>query len=319
LRKVVAVALVLIAGAAVVLWFANRLNSWVLGGLIGGLASLLLSIPISWTLFSYFARQHDVQERYIQDHSRRVRSAHATHFSGYLPSEVDADYYDDERAFDEDDRIHEVDGEIYTIVEEQYQPRTSVRNSGWLDEEFGRPAPAPLGRQLPPTASSRRAAENVSPHQLPTSYDTQRQRATRQAEGENRGRRTTAHRAAYPGLPNSQQNPMRSRFRSDALRTARLEAARQNMEEDDTVFPDVDEYEAPRVNPSPRSKRGKESRSERLLPDSSSDDVLRPLLRRAPYTYEDDEVRQEMLRHSEDPLVRRSSRYLRRKNEDQTR
>ena len=45
--KAVAVALVLIAGAAVVLWYGNTLNSWVLGGLIGGLAALLLSIPIS--------------------------------------------------------------------------------------------------------------------------------------------------------------------------------------------------------------------------------------------------------------------------------
>src|SRR5437588_5918008 len=57
--KSVATALVLIAGAAVVLWYGNTLNSWVLGGLIGGLAALLLSIPISLTVFSYFSRRHD--------------------------------------------------------------------------------------------------------------------------------------------------------------------------------------------------------------------------------------------------------------------
>src|SRR5690242_168278 len=57
--KAVATALVLIAGAAVVLWYANTLNSWVLGGLIGGLAALLLSIPISLMLFSYLSRRHD--------------------------------------------------------------------------------------------------------------------------------------------------------------------------------------------------------------------------------------------------------------------
>src|SRR5579863_1538621 len=61
--KAVATALVLIAGAAVVLWYGNTLNSWVLGGLIGGLAALLLSIPISLTLFSYLSRRHEEQLR----------------------------------------------------------------------------------------------------------------------------------------------------------------------------------------------------------------------------------------------------------------
>src|SRR5436309_2581410 len=53
--KAVATALVLIAGAAVVLWYGNTLNSWVLGGLIGGLAALLLSIPISLMVSSSFS------------------------------------------------------------------------------------------------------------------------------------------------------------------------------------------------------------------------------------------------------------------------
>src|SRR5436305_8380455 len=59
--RVAAVALVVIVGAAVVLWFGNTLNSLVLGGLIGGLAALLISIPISLTLFSYLSRRHDEQ------------------------------------------------------------------------------------------------------------------------------------------------------------------------------------------------------------------------------------------------------------------
>src|SRR5436305_8216761 len=57
------VALVLIFGAAVVLWYGNTLNSLVLGGLIGGLAALLLSIPISLILFSYFSHRHEDQLR----------------------------------------------------------------------------------------------------------------------------------------------------------------------------------------------------------------------------------------------------------------
>src|SRR5579871_617204 len=57
--KVAALALVLIVVSAVVLIFANTLNSWVVGGLIGGLAALLISIPISLIIFSTFARRHD--------------------------------------------------------------------------------------------------------------------------------------------------------------------------------------------------------------------------------------------------------------------
>src|ERR1700675_461568 len=53
------VALVLVVGAGVVLWFGNTLNSWVLGGLIGGLAALLISIPISLIIFATLARRQD--------------------------------------------------------------------------------------------------------------------------------------------------------------------------------------------------------------------------------------------------------------------
>src|SRR5579884_2051988 len=65
--KAVATALVLIAGAAVVLWYGNTLNSWVLGGLIGGLAALLLSIPISLTIFSFLSRHHDQRAKTVEE------------------------------------------------------------------------------------------------------------------------------------------------------------------------------------------------------------------------------------------------------------
>ncbi len=57
--RIAALALVLIVASAVVLIFANTLNSWVLGGLIGGLAALLISIPISLIIFSALARRQD--------------------------------------------------------------------------------------------------------------------------------------------------------------------------------------------------------------------------------------------------------------------
>src|SRR5438034_11132438 len=85
--RTAAVALVLIVGAAVVLWYGNTLNSWVLGGLIGGLAALLLSIPISLGLFSYVSRRPDEQ---LQARVQQESSVAQIH--GYV--EVPGDVYE---------------------------------------------------------------------------------------------------------------------------------------------------------------------------------------------------------------------------------
>jgi hypothetical protein len=77
--KPVATALVLILSAAVVLWYGNTLNSWVLGGLIGGLAALLLSVPISLVLFSYLSRHHD--ERLRTEISQEAMSADSYNYA----------------------------------------------------------------------------------------------------------------------------------------------------------------------------------------------------------------------------------------------
>lgn len=306
MKKAVPVALVLIAGAAVVLWFGNRLNSWILGGLIGGLASLLLSIPISLTLFSYLARQHDEQGQYAPVHRQRLRSGRSTSELDYLPDERDVGYHDEEYPLVED--------EISTIVEEQYQPRTTRRDSRWLDEEFG--SSLPPARQLPPTASSRHTTRNISGRQVSPSYGMQQRKTTppvqQNSDGEEgqRTRRTTARPTAYSGLPGNQQTSFRSRFRSDALHTARLEAVQQYVEENDTYLEDSSN---PSISPSARSRRGRSPRTDHMLPDpfSASEDIYKPLQRRAPYTYEDDEIRQEISRRRETPPVRRSSRDLR--------
>lgn len=299
MKKAVPLALVLIAGAAVILWFGNRLNSWILGGLIGGLASLLLSIPISLALFSYFARQHDGHEQYRQVVYKRLRPRRPT----YSPAESDAGYYDTEYAL--------ADGELSANMPEYDQ--SSAR--GQLDEEWGFADP-PTTRQLQP--ASRRAPNDRSTRRLPTPYGPQHRQTNlgshqvSNTEEEYRTRKTTAlRRTAYPGLPGAQKNPFRSRSRSEALRTARLEAARQNIEEHDTFFEDYDE---PSSSPAAPSRRERTPRTDQLLPDSFSEDLHKPLQRRAPYTYEDDEIRQEMARYSETPPVRRTTRYLRDRN-----
>jgi hypothetical protein len=231
-----------------------------------------------------------------------------------LQREIDADY-DEEYAL--------VDAEISTLVEEPYVPPSAGRNSGWLDEEFG--SSMPSARQLPPPASSRYATENPSSRRSPAAYSGQSRKTTppvRQASNrgmeEQRGRRTETRRPANPGPSSYQQAVFRSRFRSQALRTARLEAAQQYMEENDPyAIEDYEDYIDPSLSPSPRVRRGREPQTDHLLPDSFSEDIQRPVVRRAPYTYDDDEVRQDMSRYGESPSVRRSSRYMRdEKNKD---
>ena len=206
--KAVAAALVLIAGAAVVLWFGNTLNSWVLGGLIGGLAAILLTIPISLTLFSYLSRRHDEQLRaeaelseggYAQVYEYEdvpARSARRTYAAeGYA--------------------LNAGPEEIWPEEEEYYQQRALFQQAQ---------------RSLPPPTSHRASEQSQAMNRLPP--------ATRQndraplpkptqknaARGKDvPGRRTTRH----FNNPGSTDSVMRSQ-RSAALRAARMEKARQD-------------------------------------------------------------------------------------------
>src|SRR5579859_4359773 len=104
--RAAAVALVLIIVAVVILVFANTLNSWVLGGLIGGLAALLISIPISLLLFTTLARRHDLKLHILQQ-------------------EMEMAYAD----LDEDDyaEIYEAEGYILSDEDEFYNEPVSRR------------------------------------------------------------------------------------------------------------------------------------------------------------------------------------------------
>src|SRR5579883_2939059 len=89
------VALVLVVGAGVVLWFGNTLNSWVLGGLIGGLAALLISIPISVTLFFHLSRRHEEQQRVRDEEAVVLAQAHGYgRGRGYAYQEEQVEVYE---------------------------------------------------------------------------------------------------------------------------------------------------------------------------------------------------------------------------------
>src|SRR5947209_1314695 len=210
--RVAAVALVVIVGAAVVLWFGNTLNSWVLGGLIGGLAALLLSIPISLTLFSYLSRRHDERlqadaDAYVQE---EMSLAHVVEYSDYshAPARVSQEFYE---------------VADYRSVEEE-EPFWDEHNQ---EEDFRR---VPNERQLPAPRSPRQTPNRLplAPQRGNYAPEERRQPKALPAPTGNAG--TTSRntkRMNYPGFPGYNPASSFSQSRSAALRTARQEAMRQ--------------------------------------------------------------------------------------------
>jgi len=371
--KAVAVALVLIAGAAVVLWYGNTLNSWVLGGLIGGLAALLLSIPISLTLFSYLSKRHD--ERLQAEEQEEIALARENDYSR-IPTRLAR-------------RPREV--ESYVVTDE-------TPEDDWQDEEMyaprqprALPAPSPQRQEPLQQNQGSRNSDRVSATQQGT-YVPPPQR-TQQARP--KGKETTVLRSTTKKIHAVGYEPTSalSHHRSEALRTARLEAAKQRQDDEVEVVPtnnpkrgvsvrpnqalakqndqttirtprpsrqvppqapqqrparrvvdstpsqhgerralpfegeqtgtpqrrdphtDYISSQLPQTGPvrrqfqpeqAPRSAQQHEQRS---VADETTGNVNRPLVRRAPYMYEDDPLRQELAQQLDAPAVRRSSRF----------
>ncbi|MEO6888845.1 MAG: hypothetical protein ABI456_06540 [Ktedonobacteraceae bacterium] len=373
--RAAAVALVLIVGAAVVLWFGNTLNSWVLGGLIGGLAALLLSIPISLMLFSFLSRRHD--ERLRAEIQEEMEQAQAYDYPA-LPQQV-----------------YDADGYMLPGAEEEYE-----------EDEYQR---TPPNRHLPPVPNYPRlpAAGQTSPapapsfHQRSTIYPAaqgQQEKPARAARGKGTPTQRLsppARRSAHPGVPGYQGDTRHSQHRTAALRAARFEASQQLEDEDVEVIPPAPSRKRPaprpttplreqaarppvpgarpaRQQPAPpansyrprliddgpagrtpsqrrlpteseRSSWSADPRTEQLSgrrhqqttgslqrypqtgqvgrhpqideqlrnPDTASGSLKNPLVRRPPYMYEDDPLRERLIQQMEGhgPITRRSSLY----------
>ncbi len=382
--KAVAAALVVIAGAAIVLWYGNTLNSWVLGGLIGGLAALLLSIPISLTLFSFLSRRHD--ERFhaeLQDQDELALARF--HAAPAFPERYVQEVYEEEYAYSDEEEWDEEEERYRRHLEQRYLPEPPASRLPAADREsLARRLPAP---QSPPSSRSAYAPSpaSQSAQRAARNKDVSRRRAAPQP----------APRGQAPGVPGSQVGS-RSQYQSQALRAARREAAQQYDNNDEYAEPPTtvsrrqasmrpsrhyaDEYfeeqppatTARRLPPtrasqpfidedalashqSPESTRARyprrprrnldmqppqnsrrrssaplddESTTERyeqaadpqtdyLDLDVATEDLRRPLQRRAPYMYDNDELRQELAQHMDAPVTRRSSRYLNRPYDDE--
>ena len=366
--KAVAAALVLVVGAAVVLWYGNTLNSWVLGGLIGGLAALLLSIPISLTIFSFLSRHHDQRSRSREEYEPVYEYPEVPERVARSVYVVDEDrprgrpeVWGEENEWYEDEREEE---DFYDRTQSARrfpaQPRLPAPNQQ-------RPVPR-LPAPQPRTGNSTRQLSQTTRHLPERNMQNPRQSPPR--EKEITSRRPTQQRMNYTGHPGYQpETQQQSQMRSQALRMARLEAAQQREEDDIEELPSQRSRRSPgprlsralseqqydeqdvsqRVQPGakqyprrprrivdasqddesqflaqpgenttrrPLQRQQTEPETDFLDPSMMNDNIKKPLIRKAPYMYEDDPLRQELSQQVEGPITRRSSRNLARHQEE---
>ena len=370
--RVAAAAIVFIVGAAVILVFANSLNSWVLGGLIGGLAALLISIPISVMLFTILSRRHDLKLQALHQELGEM---------GYVDL--------DENGYEE---VYEA--EAYVLSDEEYYNQTVNRRMADV-------------RALPAAGQSYASAYREMNERVGRSTQSSRRPSQALPQGRGKGTPTrelsTEHRHVKRSM--HEVNAMRSRFQTAALQAARREAqqlddvdvipthtqapnkrvsqgrtsqslgrqlgsSRQILPPSDlsrkqrTAHSNVSQSSLDTTSDQQKSKRRTLSsgelssthrppRTDSLHTDELQSDKFRnrssypetdnlrvqpqtgqmvrnpqlgqpqrnadmmtgnlktPLLRRAPYLYEDDPLRQELAQQiDEEPIVRRSSRHL---------
>lgn len=204
--RAAALALVLICGAAVVLWYGNMLNNLILGGLIGGLAALLLSIPISLALFSYLSRRHDEQRQ--AEKQERMSLAQVAYYK-HAPEKVlessPYSFYQEEEDDWNEDESH------YSI--------SSTRNL---------PAPSsarvPVKRQNQPVALV--ARQRLNDYSLAREKQPGAVSANRTLQQNQRGAAQRQGQGMYPGSYGHQSKSVRGTQQTAALRAAREEAAR---------------------------------------------------------------------------------------------
>jgi hypothetical protein len=387
--RVAPVALVVIVGAAVILWFGNTLNSLVLGGLIGGLAALLISIPISLTLFSYLSRRHDEQLK-----AEAQEEMALAQLGAYAYPETSTEVY-------------EAGG--YMLPEEEYSEENNYyRTPKARNLPVASPYPRlPAGRQnQSPTSESSASRQRSTEYPLTPERPERMPKDIRGNATSTTNRRAVAGRQVqYPGFPGYKPGSERGSHQTAALRAARQEAASQQQLYSDTEFfpsspsrklpvvrtehnlvpqppglntprtsrplqqpqvpnqyrpkrtvdgssvppgngralPRGGETSANQTTESLRSRmrepqtdqlgrnpqtgsfrqqpaapttqqtgqigRNPQLNAQRRNPDVISGSLKNPMVRRAPYMYEDDPLRQELAQQIEAPSIRRSSRY----------
>lgn len=376
--RAAAVAIVFIFGAAVILVFANSLNSWVLGGLIGGLAALLISIPISVMLFTFLSRRHDLklqtlhqelgemgyvdldergyeeiyetdayvlsdEEYYNQVVNRRMADVRALPAAGQ--SQVSANREFNERTgrtTQNNKRPSQVLPQgrgkgtpTRDLSSDRYQSRRSMyevnamrsryqtaalRTARREAQQFGKEemipphTQAPTKRVSPGRTSQPLAGQPTHSRQARPAPELPQQQLVANPNDSNRpigttsGQQNGPRRTISSGELYSANRPPRT----DALYTDDLQADRPRVR---SSYPETDSL---RLHP----QTGQMARNPQLgeplrNPEMMTGDLKTPLVRRAPYLYEDDPLREELAQQIDGrPIVRRSSRNLQAEDDD---
>jgi hypothetical protein len=364
--RAAAAAIVFILGAAVILVLANSLNSWVLGGLIGGLAALLISIPISVMLFTILSRRHDLKLQTLHQELGEMGYVDLDENGYEEVYETDAYVVSDEEYYNQtvNRRMADVHalpaaGQSHASANKEFNERT-----GRATQSSRRPSQAlPQGRgKGTPTRelSSKRREAKRSMHEvnaLRSRFQTAALHAARREAQQfddvevipthtqapnkrippGRTSQPAPSRQARPSSDFSQQqiaHPNGSQRTLDAtsgqqkivrhtLSSGELQSTNKPPRTDSLHMDDLQsnkfrvrslypETESLRVNP----QTGQMERNPQLgQPQRNSDkmtgNLKTPLVRRAPYLYEDDPLRQELAQQIDGgPIVRRSSRHL---------
>jgi hypothetical protein len=363
--RAAAVAIVFIFGAAVILVFANSLNSWVLGGLIGGLAALLISIPISVMLFTFLSRHHDLKLQAIHQELGEMGYVDLDE-NGYEELyETDAYVLSDEEYYNQAENRRMADvralpaaGQSQATAKREFTERTGRSN-----QSTKRPSQAlPQGRGK---GTPTRDLSSDSPQSRRSMYEVNAMRSRFQTAALHAARleaqqfddvevistRTQASNKRVPPGRTSQplagqatrsrqvpsdgshrtfdptsgqQNGPRRTIssgelysanrppRTDALHTDDLQADRRRVR---SSYPETDSL---RMRPQTgQMARNPQSGEPLRNPDMMTGNLKTPLVRRAPYLYEDDPLREELAQQIDGrPIVRRSSRNLQSEDED---
>jgi hypothetical protein len=353
--RAAAAVLVLIIGAVVILVFANTLNSWVLGGLIGGLAALLISIPISLLLFTILARRHDQELQTLQQELEEMAYADLDQNEYAEVYEADAYFLSDEEEFNEPGRRRSPDMRALPAAG---QSQASTQRSGNHAHAYRRPAQA-----MPHAPRKGAPTRQLSPDRRQFKRSTHEVNAMRvkfQTAALREARREAALQIddvdvipTYSSASYKQVLPPRSSqpLTEQTARFRQEQTAGQNGSRRPINAASSQQYGARRTpssgevslsNKAPQtdSLHLREPRTDQLhdrypqtgpmYPDpqttqSMSDSQLieelrnpamitgslkNPMVRRPPYMYEDDALRQELAQQIERPIKRRSSLFL---------
>jgi hypothetical protein len=378
--KVAALALVLIVASAVVLIFANTLNSWVVGGLIGGLAALLISIPISLIIFSTLARRQDehLYAQMLLQHEEDLAYAEEEYQQEY----EEGDAYDEE---DEYGRVYEADAYYVAEEEEEFElPRgrrqPELRSLPAAGQSYASSSARSTAKQRAadtsqnvtssqasrrPTrelaydrergertrefSTSRQKQQTGHQHTARTPYTTQSLRSQQQAAARRTARQEAAQGRSLSGSEQLSTGPIQRPTTTGHLppqsiqlsrSRAQEENSRRNVGEDGWLRP-TDNRGAKRPSSGggarPQETQTDQLRDRNLYPstgpvrlnpetgqmarnrqmdeqyseeEATTGNLYSPLVRRAPYLYEDDPLREELSQHIEKPIRRRASRYL---------